>query len=356
MDLLESDCFDFILHKIRKTFRLTQFPHITKSGIWETTKDGHWTGGFWIGLLWWAYKISGNVIFKKNAYKWLNLLEKRKKSRTFDLGFLFYPSFVLGYEFTNDPRLKEVALKAAETLSKTVNKKLEFLYDEKTIDGEIFREIIIDIMPNLSLLWWAYEETGNEEYYNIAYIHSIKMLKELIREDNSTYQGMIFDLNTSEIIKKGTFQGISVDSCWSRGQAWGIYGYASAYKMTKENQFLDVAKNLAMYFISNLPEDYVPYWDFNATKALDTIRDSSAAAIACSGILDIYKYTQDKKFRNYAIKILNSLIKNYLTKKDGDGILAKGCFYKKKNLGVHESLIWGDYYFVEALIKLNQLE
>ena len=209
-------------------------------------------------------------------------------------------------------------------------------------------------MPNLSLLWWAHEETDNEKYFNTANAHSLRTIEELVREDGSTFQGMLIDLKTSEIIKKCTFQGINVDSCWSRGQAWGIYGFINAYKATRNKKFLETAKRLGNYFVSNSPEDFIPYWDFNAPKKPDAIRDSSAASIASLGLLEIYKHSLEIKFKEDALKILNSLSNNYLTNKNKDGILAQGCFYKPKNLGVKESLIWGDYFFIESLIKIKE--
>jgi len=344
---------NYALNKVSKAMRLTEFPNITNNGNWETTKDAFWTGGFWIGLLWWMYKSSGDKIFKEKAYYWLDLLEKRKKSKTFDLGFLFYPSYVLGYKITQDKHLKEIALEAADTLLTTYNEKMHFMYDEKIINDEKYGEIIIDIMPNLSLLWWAYKETRDKKYYNLAYVQSKGTIKELIRKDFSTIQAIIFDLKNYEVIKKGTFQGYNDDSCWSRGQAWGLYGYICAYKATKEIQILDIAQNLGMYFISNLPEDFVPYWDLNVSDEPYSLKDSSAASIASSGLLEIYKYTNDEKIKNAAMKILESLSSNYLTSENKDGILAHGCFYMPKNLAVDESLIWGDYYFVEALMKIK---
>lgn len=340
-----------VINKADKNMRLKEFPYITENGKWVTTTNGYWTGGFWVGVLWLSYKISSDKKYKKLAYNWLKLLEKRKndKNMLFDLGFMFFPSFVLGYKITNDNYLKRVALEAADTLSIFFNESSGFVCHEITINGKKAGRTIIDVMMNLPLLWWAYEETDDKKYYNIAYTHSKRTIEEFIRDDYSTIQTIDFDLETGEIIRKITGQGYNDESCWSRGQAWAIYGFTLAYKTSKDGIFLKATEKLADYFISNLPEDYVPYWDFNDPKPL--VKDSSAAAIACSGLLTLSGLSKKEEFKEVALKISNSLSANYLNKED-DGILKHGCFYKPKNIGVDESLMWGDYYFIEALIKV----
>lgn len=334
--------------KVDKSIKLKDFPHITRNGKWTTTKDGDWTGGFWVGLLWYAYKISGDEKYKNEAYKRAKMLESRKNDRTFDLGFLFYPSFVIGYEITTDEYFRKIALEAANTLSTHLHDKTGFVYDE--IDRRTGRTII-DVMMNLPLLWWAYEETGDEKYYNVAYTHSKRTIEEFIRKDYSTIHVIDFDLETGEIRRKITVQGYSNESCWSRGQAWAIYGFASAYKCTRDEQFLKTAKNIAAYFIKHLIKDCVSYWDFDDPKR--EVRDSSAGAIASSALLDLSVLSGEEEFRDVAISILNSLCDNYLSGEDEEGILKHGCFHKPENIGVNESLIWGDYYFMETLMKVG---
>jgi len=328
---------------------LKDFPHITKNGKWITTKDGYWTGGFWVGLLWFSYKMSGNEKYKKLAYNWLWKLERRKKDRTFDLGFLFFPSFVFGYELTGDNRLKRTAIEAANVLSTLSHAKTGFIYNK--IEENIGRTAI-DVMMNLQLLWWAYKETMDEKFLKAAYVHSRRTIEEFIREDYSTVHVIDFNLETGEIIRRITVQGYSNNSCWSRGQSWAIYGFTSAYRYVKNNIFLKTAENLARYFIRNLPEDYVPYWDFNDPNG--DIKDSSAGAIAASALLDLSEFKGEENFKEVAMSILCSLCNNYLVKEDKDGILGHGCFHKPANIGVDESLIWGDYYFMESIAKIME--
>ena len=335
---------------VDQRIKLKDFPHITENGEWVTTKDGYWTGGFWIGLLLYAYKITGDEKYKNEAYKWTNRLECRKNDKTFDVGFLFYPAFALGHRITKDGSLRKAALEAANTLSTLFNERTGFIYNEISLNGKMVGRTIIDVMMNLPLLWWAYEETNDHKYLGVAYRHCKRTIEEFIREDYSTVHVIDFDLETGELQRKITVQGYSDDSCWSRGQAWAIYGFTLAYKHTRDGLFLRTAEKLAEFFIKNLPEDYVPYWDFNDPKK--ELRDSSAAAIAFSGLLDLSALSGKKRFRDVAINILNSLCDNYLSNEEG--ILKHGCFYKPAGMGVDESLIWGDYYFIEAIMKMRQ--
>ncbi|MHA1689089.1 MAG: hypothetical protein ACTSUN_07105 [Promethearchaeota archaeon] len=348
--------FDEIMNKIRYkiliALDLSDFPHITKNGKWQTTMDGYWSGGFWIGILWWMYVYTGEGLFKEKAIKWLKRLEMRKTSRTFDLGFIFYPSFILGYKITGDEELKKVALEAADTLLTTFNPHLNMIYDEMVHENQKVGKVIIDIMPNLKLLWWAFEETGELKYHDIANLHAQGNIKELIRSDGSTYQGFIFDLKSNEIIKKITFQGINTESCWSRGQAWGILGFAMASETTKNEVYLSVDKKLARYYLEHLPLDKVPYWDFDLEPNPNEIRDTSAAAIASAGLLNIYRITKEEYYKKQAQKIIQSLYINYFNNETREGILSDGCFYLQKDWGVRESLIWGDYFFIESLMQL----
>ncbi|HJH26824.1 MAG TPA: glucuronyl hydrolase, partial [Methanophagales archaeon] len=335
-----------------KSIKLNNFPHITEKGKWVTTEEGDWTGGFWIGLLWFSYKITGDEKYEESAYDWLKRLEKRKndKNMLFDLGFMFYPSFVLGYEITNAGNLRKTALEAANTLSTLFHERAGFVYHEITIKGKKAGRTIIDVMMNLPLLWWAYEETKDAKFLKVASAHSKRTIEEFVRKDYSTVHVIDFDLESGGIMRKITVQGYSDDSCWSRGQAWAIYGFTLAYKHTKDELFLRTAKNLAEYFIRKLSEDYVPYWDFHDPKKV--VKDSSAGAISSSALLDLSELSGQGKFREAAIDILNSLCDNYLTREEEHGILKHGCFHQPAGIGVDESLIWGDYYFIEAITKV----
>lgn len=350
------------LKKIEKNMEVLRdsFPFVTVNGKWEICRDedwdlnilsnGYWCNGFWIGMLWLAYKVTKNDKFERRAYELCKLIESRKNSnKTRDLGFLFYPSFCIGYEITKDEHLRNVALTAADSLLSRFNDKLNAI----TVLGEPEKSGLtaIDTMMNLPLLWWAYRITGNRRYYDVACKHAFATMKHFIRGDGSTYHIVEFDPDSGSVLRKTTLQGYNDESCWSRGQAWAIYGFALAYKYTKEEKFLRTVEELVDYYIANCPSDYVPYWDFNAPDIPDTVRDSSAAAIIACGLLELFNVSEKQRFWNIAASILKSLCENYLTEEDKDGILKHGCFNKPDGNSVDESLIWGDYYFMDVLTK-----
>jgi unsaturated chondroitin disaccharide hydrolase len=353
----------YALKKIEKNREVLRdsFPFVTVNGKWELCKeedwdleifsDGYWCNGFWIGMLWLAYKVTKNDKFKRKAYELCKLIEPRKNSnKTHDLGFLFYPSFCVGYEIIKDEYLKNIALTAADSLLARFNDEIGAI----TVSGDPKESGLtaIDTMMNLPLLWWVYEKTGNQKYYDVAYKHAATTMKYFVREDGSTYHVIEFDLDTGQVKRKYTLQGYNDESCWSRGQGWGIYGFALAYRYAKEKEFLITAEKLVAYYLANCPSDYVPYWDFNDPEIPNAVRDSSAAVITTCGLLVLFKFREENKFRDIALNILNSLCKGYLAEEGEDGILKHGCFNKPEGKGVDDSLIWGDYYFMEALTKL----
>jgi len=364
-----KSALEYALHKIENNMGELKdsFPFVTVNGKWELCKEedwdlnifsnGYWCNGFWIGILWLAYKVTKNDKFKRKAYELCKLIESRKKSnKTHDLGFLFYPSFCVGYVITKDEYLKSVALTAADSLLSRFNDKIDVItaFGDPKESGRTG----IDTMMNLPLLWWAYEKTGKQEYYDTACKHATTTMQHIVRENGSTYHGIEFDPMSGQIKKKYTSQGYSAESCWSRGQAWGIYGFVIAYKYTKRKEFLRTAEKLADYYIANCPSDYVPYWDFNDTEIPNALKDSSAAAITASGLVDLSNVEQDKtkaeKYKQMAYSIMESLSRNYLSVglDSQAGILLHGCFHKPNNIAIDNSLIFGDYYYMEGLIKL----
>ena len=226
------------------------------------------------------------------------------------------------------------------------NDKVGFIYNEIKDNNSITGRTIIDVMMNIPLLWWAYRETGDPTFLKVASTHSLRTAEELVREDGSTIQVLDFDIKTGKIFRKHTTQGYNSNSCWSRGQAWALYGFALAYKATKNKLIKRVLQRVVNYYVSNLPSDFVPFWDFRDPNIPNCPKDTSASAIACSGMME----TRDHM--DVCTRAIGSLTEKYV-KTYGDGILSHGCFYKPAGLGIGESLIWGDYYFVEALLKLE---
>ena len=361
---------DYILKRIEENLDKlkSSFPFVTVNGKWEICKNEDWNldiftngyrcNGFWIGMLWLAFKVTKNIGFKRKAYELYKLIEPRKDSnKVHDLGFLFYPSFCVGYDITKDSYLKSIALTAAYPLLSRFNDKIGAI----TVSGDPEESGLtaIDTMMNLPLLWWTYEKTDNRKYYDMAYKHAITTMQYFVRKDGPTYHIVEFDPTNREIVKKGTLQGYSAESCWSRGQAWAIYGFVLAYNYAKKKEFLRTVEKLTDYYLVNCPSDYVPYWDFNDPDIPNTVRDSSAAAITSSGMLDLSDVeldeTKAEKYEEIAYKIMESLSKNYLTQGRNDkGILIHGCFDKTSNVAIDSSLIGGDYYYMEALVKLTR--
>lgn len=359
------------LEKIEENMEVLKdsFPFVTVNGKWEICKeedwdleifsDGYWCNGFWIGMLWQAYKVTNEDKFKRKAYELCKLIEPRKSSnKIHDLGFLFYPSFCVGYELTKDEHLMSVALTAADSLLSIFNDKIDAI----TVLGETEKSGLtaIDTMMNSPLLWWAYEKTDDRKYYDAAYKHAFTTMQYFVRDDGSTYHIVVFNPNNGRVVRRITLQGYNEESCWSRGQAWGIGGFAIAYKYTKGEEFLRTAEKLADYYFVNCSSDYIPYWDFKAPDIPNTVKDSSAAAITASGLSDLLEIKLDKekveKYKEMAYRILGALSKNYLTDNSSQGILLHGCFNKPNNIAIDSGLVWGDYYYMEALIKLLEYQ
>lgn len=218
--------------------------------------------------------------------------------------------------------------------------------------------MIIDCCMNLPLLYWATEVTGDRRYYEAAHNHVSKAAKYIVREDASTFHTYYMDTETGEAKYGATHQGYSDNSCWSRGQAWSVYGFPLSYIYTGEQELLNIATKTTNYFLNRLPEDYVAYWDLVFIEGTEE-RDSSAAAIAACGLLELSKNlpltNEYKKFyENAALKIVKSLAESYTTKnfKESNGILLHAVYSKPHARGVDECNIWGDYFYFEALVRL----
>jgi len=213
---------------------------------------------------------------------------------------------------------------------------------------------------NLDLLFWASKETSDKSFAEIAVAHARTALARQVRPDWSTSHCMDFNPDTGEFLKQDTHQGLSATSCWSRGQAWAVYGYAECYRETGDNTFLMAARGLAEYALHHLPSDLAPYWDYDSPLIPDDVRDSSAASILASGLLILagqepYKAPAEH-WRGQALAILESLWVNYSSRgSDHESILIHATRSKPHGY-MDQGLIYGDYYFVEALTRLLKPE
>ncbi len=221
--------------------------------------------------------------------------------------------------------------------------------------------IIIDCLLNLPLLYWATEQTGNPRYAEVARIHADQSLRFLVRGDGSSYHTFYFDQETGDAIRGGTHQGYRDGSTWTRGQAWGIYGFALAYRYFRDPEYLAAAKRLAEYFIKHLPEDNVAYWDFDVPQNPTSPRDSSASAIAVCGMLEIAEHLDQAdparaKLLEAVQLAMKSLTENYFTadSETEEGFLRHGSYSVRGGASPDDFVIWGDYYFLEALMRLEK--
>lgn len=320
----------------------------------------HWTTGFWTGELWLAYEFTKKDIFLKAAKAHIDSfyerIEKKQGVNHHDMGFLYIPSCVAAYKLTNDEKAKDAALMAAEHLITRYNVNGKFIQAWGNMGADEESRLIIDCMLNIPLLYWASEVSGDKRFFDIAYNHFNTAMKNIFREDGSTYHTFFFNQNTGEPLRGVTHQGYSDDSCWARGQAWGLYGIplTNKYRVTKEaEEVYDAAFN---FFCNRLPEDFIPYWDMIFTEG-DMPRDSSSAAIAVCGLLEMIKYIEDentkKLYKSVADSMMRSLIENYAVgvNDECNGLLYHSTYHYKGNLGVDACNIWGDYFYMEALTR-----
>jgi unsaturated chondroitin disaccharide hydrolase len=334
-------------------------PHVAKdNGIYDDQRVDWWTSGFWPGILWIMYDMTGKEQYRQNAWSWDERLEQRMLEPNYfdhDVGFQFLLTAVIKHMLTQDEDAVRRGLFAANFLAGRFNLNGRFI---RAWNSDMHGWSIIDTVMNLSLLFWASRESSDPRYSQIAQAHADTVLKHFIREDGSVNHIVSFDPYSGEFLEVLGGQGYAPDSGWSRGAAWALYGMTNTYRHTGEHKYLSAAKRVAHYFIANLPEDYVSHWDFRANIHLDEEpRDTSAAACAASGLLELAEQlspNEGRVYRQAAERILHSLNENYGTWNDErhEGILLEGTGHKPAGENVNVSLIYGDYFFVEAIAKL----
>ena len=346
-------------------FHKGRFPTETsKNGVYGTMGNtGGWGTGFWTGILWHAYEMTGNEKYKEVALSHVPSYTKRIVEKIgvnhHDMGFVFSPSCVAAYKLAGDEEAKNAAIMAAEHLCTRYHDKGKFIQAWGNVDDPNAYRLIIDCLLNIPLLYWTAEVTGDKRFDEIAYNHFKTTIEVCCRDDASTYHTYYFDLETG-LPKKGvTAQGAADDSAWARGQTWGIYGPLLTYIYKKDEKAMQTFKATTNYFLNHLPEDYVAYWDLSFTDGDGEPKDASAPAIAMCGMLEGIKYMDDsdplkKIYINACARMMNSLIDNYLPvdMPESNGILLHQVYSKPINLAVDEHNIWGDYFYIEALHRM----
>lgn len=350
------------------------YPLYTDAGRWKHDKPAwtRWCDGFLPGMMW-LFLESGTAddpsYWRPKAEHYSRALEHRKEDRdVHDLGFIFYHgTYRRWFEATSrdgnpDPRLRDVVIRAGQVLAMRFKEKGQYL--RSFISDE---SLFIDIMMNVPVIFYAAGETGDENLRRIALQHCLTTRRTLVRGDGSTSHEGIFDTRTGEFLRQTTHQGYRGDSCWSRGLAWSLYGFGTCYELTGDSRFLHTAESHAEFYIDHTPHDGVPPWDFDhpgdvrprsPEPSASVLPDASAAAIAAVGLFNLADLTPDRvrsaAYRAYALRIIDTLTRPpYLAADDPawEGILKRGVYHIHKNLGVDESVMWGEFFFVEALTK-----
>jgi unsaturated chondroitin disaccharide hydrolase len=334
------------------------YPMHTQQGRWRHSEADWavWCDGFLPGMMWVFQRYHGEG--SPEADRWMDLavryskpLESRKLDReSHDLGFLFLPTYLRWYAVTGRADVRNAMIQAGQTLAERFQDRGGYL---RSVAAE--NSLFIDIMMNVSLIFYASRETGDRILRDLAVRHSLTTRKFLVRGDGSVAHEGIFDIETGEFLHQATQQGARADSCWARGLAWALYGFTISHEYSRDPRFLDTAAACADYYITNAGADGVPPWDFNAPSDSRKQVDTSAAAITAAGLLRLCRLVPDPMKGHFyfstAVRILRTLCERYLAKgtEGWEGVLKGGVYHLHKNLGVNESVIWGDYYFVEAL-------
>ncbi|MEI8093309.1 MAG: glycoside hydrolase family 88 protein [Spirochaetales bacterium] len=369
---LTSSALDRAISKALKTvkaniarFPAGSYPPPASTGqVYTPIANTEWTSSFWTGQLWLAYELTGEKRYLTAAQSHLPDYRRRLDTRTAidtqDLGFLYSLSAVAEFKLTGNPEARATALKAADLLMVRYFEKAGVIQAWGDLNDPVNKgRIIIDCAMNMPLLFWASEQTGNLYYREAAAAHLAQANRYLIRPDASSFHTYFFNTESGEPLRGKTAQGYADDSCWARGQAWGILGLPLSFRYHDDPAYLETARKLAHYFLNRLPEDFVCYWDLCFTSGPEE-RDSSGAAIAACGLLELAKAlpATDPWRRTYedaALKIVGSLAKNYTADLPAsNGLLLHGVYSKPGKAGVDECQAWGDYFYLEALVRLKK--
>ncbi len=343
------------------------FPHAAPcaTGIWKGTLAGQWTSGFWAGLLWHEFALSGRGEDRETAEAWTVRLSPHVDRKTHDIGFVFASSAVLGWDIGRSVASRDLGLAAAHQLGGMFNSAAGII--PVGPQGEIgagLDDATIDCMVNLPLLWWAWKTTGEDRFRRVAVAHADRTAEWHVKPDGRIIQSVHFDLGTGKRIKEETHQGYGTEGCWTRGQAWGVYGYAAAYRATDEPRYLELADRTASYYFQRAGADLVPFYCFDDPGIPNVPRDASAAAITSAGLWILATTAKDpdirQRSRERAEALVKALVNGYLTpERPNDrrppGMLLHSCYNKKAGWDTDHEIIWGTYFLTEALRAWTRL-
>jgi unsaturated chondroitin disaccharide hydrolase len=359
--ILESKCnsaFDFAGRQLRRliTAHPDYFPMYTRNGEWRHGGEAwtNWCEGFLGGQLWLMHQHTGDAWWRERAEHYSRLIEHRKADRNVhDLGFLFWSTWKRWYDLTGDPAVQQVVVEAGRTLALRFKEQGRYLRSFVSDDS-----LFIDIMMNVGIIFYAAQQTGDPDLWRIANQHCLTTRRFLVRGDGSTSHEGLFDLDTGQFLRQSTHQGWRDDSSWARGLAWALYGFGTAYQFAGDPRYLRTAEACADFYIERTPEHGVPPNDWDEPAPALPF-ESSAAAIAASGMLNLSRLCADParsgRYQACALRILDTLTSPEFLAADTpgwEGILKHGMYHQRKGLGVDESTMWGDHFFLEAISSI----
>ncbi|WP_353135207.1 glycoside hydrolase family 88 protein [Pseudopedobacter sp.] len=340
-----------------------RLPRTYEKGKDISSDSRWWCSGFFPGSLWYIYENKRNQDILKYAELYTDRVEREKYTTdNHDVGFMIYCSFGNGYRLTKNKKYEEVMLTAAKSLSTRYKPQVGLIrsWDHNKENWQY--PVIIDNIMNLELLLWASDYSGDEKFKQIALSHADKTIQHHFRPDYSSYHVVSYDTISGIPHLKQTHQGFSDESSWSRGQAWGLYGYTYLYRETKDQRYLQQAKNIANYLVNHphMPEDYIPYWDYNSPDIPNTYRDVSAATLMASALIELSEFV-DKSLAQKYMQVVETQIRTLSTPAYTAKLGENGCFILKHSVGSYPAksevdvpLTYADYYYLEALSRLKK--
>lgn len=361
---------DYCAKQATRTLEVVSSPDMIPNSVdagsstWKFTRPGGWTCGFWPGELWYLYEGTGDTLFRDNALKVTDAIVPvaYRTPHSHDVGFMVMPSIGSAYRFTGEKKYLDALVSAADSLVTLYNPKVGSILSWPNMAKKMGwrHNTIIDNMLNLELLFWVAQNCDRPDLYEIAFRHAETTMKYQFRDDWSTYHVTVFDPDTGEFIAGHTHQGWKDETMWARGQAWAVYGFTMAYRFTRDERFLETAVHAVDAYLSRLPEDGIPYWDFDAGEQLESQpKDCSAAAIVASALLELQSYLPENQAKRY-LKEARRTIKTlsaapYRAGDQCSAFLLHATGHLPNGYEIDASISYADYYYIEALIRLKTI-
>ncbi|RZJ77151.1 MAG: glucuronyl hydrolase [Flavobacterium sp.] len=332
---------------------------------WQYVNYKDWCSGFWPGILWYAFEGTRDESIKLAASQYTALLEPlaKQKASDHDLGFQIFNSYGNGYRLVGDSNYKAIILRAADTLATLYNPKVGTILSwPRSVKNMLWpnHNTIIDNMINLELLFWASKNGGSKRLYEIAESHALVTMKNHFRPDYTSYHAVIYDKDTGQKIKGLTHQGYADNSTWARGQAWAIYGYTMCFRETNNKVFLDFAQKVTDVYLERLPKDFVPFWDFDDSNIPKAPKDASAAAVVASALIELASFVKDKNKSDHYLRAAKKMLlslssRAYQSRSINSSFLLHSTGHFPNNSEVDFSIIYADYYYLEALLRWKNI-